>query len=360
MSKLLILTAVLILAMLLGPVFINNPGYIKIVAAGYTIEMTLLGLFVAVIAVVLVLKICLILLRKLAYWQQFSLNFFRGRRQRKARESFAIGLQAYARQQWPLASEELQHALLDPQYVNEKRMLASYASFYAGNSEHANELAAALTADESSTTFVQADLMLQQNKPGQACRLLAAHLDAAKTDPALGQLYLQALKQAGQWQTLLQTIPLSLTQQWFGKAEWPLQRYAVYPAALSQLSAQQGFSEESEIWQALPSKERKSAAAMLGLAWAQAQAGQCERAEQRLVQALTLEDLPAAWPYLKQIPLNNSVLKLRKEVQHWLRSSPSNGYIYAVLAYLAEQEGDREQASMAWQKVRQYNPELCR
>ena len=52
MSKLLLLAAILILAMLLGPVLINNPGYIKIIVAGYTIEMTLLGLLLAVVATV--------------------------------------------------------------------------------------------------------------------------------------------------------------------------------------------------------------------------------------------------------------------------------------------------------------------
>lgn len=359
MSKLLLLAAILILAMLLGPVLINNPGYIKIIVAGYTIEMTLLGLLLAVLATVLVLSVLGLIVRKLARWQHLSFNFFRSRRQRKARQAFATGLQAYARQQWQLASEQLQQSLQDAHYLNEKRMLASYASLYAGNSSKATELATALIADDSNSAFVQADLLLQQGQAGQACQILAAQLDAAAKDVALGQLYLQALQQAGQWRQLLQTVPQAINQHWFSKAQWQQQRFSIYPAALSQLSLQQGFSEEADYWQALPAKERKSAAAILGLAWAQAQSGLCEQAEQKLVQALTLPDLPAAWPYLRQIPLGRSVLKLRKAVQHWLRDNPANGQLFAVLAYLAEQEGDREQAQMAWQKVKQYQPDLC-
>lgn len=359
MSKLILLVIILLLAMLFGPLLVNNPGYVKIIVAGYTLEMTLLGLALALFAGAIVLTVCLVIIKKLARWQHLSFNFFRSRRQRKARQAFANGLQAYARQQWQLASEQLQSALAEPSYLTEKRMLASYASFYAGNSKAATELAAALIADDSNSAFVQADLLLQQGLAGQACKLLAPQLDAAADDKALGQLYLQALQQAGQWRQLLQTVPQAINQRWFSKAQWQQQRFALYPAALSQLSLQHGFSEEADYWQALPGKERKSAAAMLGLAWAQAQAGLCEPAEQKLVQALTFADLPAAWPYLRQIPLGLSVLKLRKAAQHWLRDNPANGYVFAVLAYLAEQEGDKDQAALAWQKVRQYQPDLC-
>lgn len=359
MSKLLLLTVLLILAMLLGPVLINNPGYIKIIVAGYTIEMTLLGLLLALFAAVIVFSVCAMLIRKLARWQHISFNFFRSRRERKARDAFARGLQAYARQQWQLASEQLQLALHDNSFLNEKRMLASYASLYAGNSSQATELAGALLAEDSNSAFVQADLLLQQGQAGQACQILASHLDATAKDGALGQLYLQALQQAGQWRQLLQTVPQAIQQRWFSKAQWQQQRFMIYPQALQQLSLQHGFSEDADFWQGLPTKERKSSAAMLGLAWAQAQIGLCEQAEQKLVQALTLDNLALAWPYLRQIPLGRCVLKLRKSVQHWLRDNPSNGYLFAVLAYLAEQEGDRDQAAMAWQKVKQYQPELC-
>ncbi|GGW69297.1 heme biosynthesis HemY N-terminal domain-containing protein [Alishewanella tabrizica] len=359
MSKLLALTAILILAMLGGPLLINNPGYIKIVVAGYTIEMTLLGLVLALFVLAIIVFTLYFMVKKLARWQHKSFSFLRGRRQRKARAAFASGLQAYARQQWQLASEQLQLSLQDGQYLNEKRMLASYASLYAGNSQQATTLAITLDTTDSNSAFVQADLLLQQGQPGQACQLLASHVNATNRDKALGQLYLQALQQAGQWRQLLHTIPLALQQQWFSKAEWPQQRFAMYPRAIAHLSMPQGFSAEADYWQTLPTKERKSSAAMLGVAWADAQAGLSEQAEQKLVQILTLGELPAAWPYLRQIPLGRSVLKLRKAVQHWLRDNPTNGYLFAVLAYLAEQEGDREQAAMAWQKVKQYQPELC-
>lgn len=359
MSKLFLLTALLILAMLLGPVLINNPGYIKIVVAGYTVEMTLLGLLLVLVVLAVLLYFFVSLVKKLARWQHLSFNFFRARRERKAKHAFAAGLQAYARQQWQLASEQLQYALQDPYCENEKRMLASYASLYAGRSDQAAALATALVADDSNSAFVQADLLLQQGQAGQACQVLAAHLDAAAKDGALGQLYMQALQQAGQWRQLLQTVPQAINQRWYSKAQWQQQRFMLYPMAIAQLSAQQGFSEEADFLQDLPSKERKSAAALLGLAWAQAQVGLCEQAEQKLVNALSISDLAAAWPYLRQVPLGRSVLKLRKMVQQWLRDNPTNGYLFAVLAYLAEQEGDREQAAIAWQKVKQYQPELC-
>ncbi|WNO59595.1 hypothetical protein [Rheinheimera sp. MMS21-TC3] len=89
-----------------------------------------------------------------------------------------------------------------------------------------------------------------------------------------------------------------------------------------------------------------------------AQSGQNEAAEKLLVSQLQLDELPLVLPYLRKIPLGKSVLKLRKQAQHWLRDHASNGYVYALLAYLAEQEGEPQQAEIAWHKARQYEPRL--
>jgi uncharacterized protein HemY len=71
MSKLLLLTLILILAMLLGPVLINNPGYIKLIVAGYSVEMTLLGLVIALAIAWLAGYLLFIVLRQVARWQKW-------------------------------------------------------------------------------------------------------------------------------------------------------------------------------------------------------------------------------------------------------------------------------------------------
>ena len=126
--------------------------------------------------------------------------------------------------------------------------------------------------------------------------------------------------------------------------------------ALSQLGK---FDESQSWWSALPAKDRKSVAVVLGKAWAQAAQGQADQAEQLLLSHLALNDLPAAWPALSQIPLGRSVLQLRKQVQHWLRDHGNNGYLYAVLAYCSEQEGERASAEQSWKKAIQFAPELA-
>ncbi|WP_333608446.1 heme biosynthesis protein HemY [Arsukibacterium sp.] len=356
MSKALLLIILLAAAMLLGPVLVNNPGYIKVVLAGYSLEMTLLGLLLVLLLGILLLALCWKLFAHVLRIQHLSFNFFRWRRQRKAQQAFTLGLQAYTRQQWPLASEQLQLALRDPFMADEKRIFASYAAFYAGEQATASELAAALPEGRANSSYVQADLLLQQGKAGQACALLQAQLAESPKDNGLGQLYLYALQQAGQWQQMLEQVPLALKYQWFSKQQWQQQRFTLYPQAISELSLQQAFSEQAAYWQALPAKERKSAAAALGMAWALAQQGKYEQAELKLLRSLTLEELPLAWPSLRQIPLGQSVLKLRKQAQQWLKNHGSDAQLYALLAYLAEQEGDTEQAAQAWHKARQYQP----
>jgi len=358
MMRWLLLILALALAMFVGPALINNPGYIKIVIAGKVFEMTALGLFVILAITAFALWLLVKLLRKLLRLQHVSFNFLRWRRQRKAQQAYELGVQAYAKQQWQLASQHLTRACADDFMAEEKRLLAAYAAFYAGDTAQANAHIAALPGDNNSTVFVQADLLLQQAQAGQACALLADKVNADTDDKGLGQLYMFALQQAGQWQQLLQLVPVALKQHWFDKDKWRQQRFNIYPAAISQLSQQQRFDEQADYWQNLPSKERKSTAANVGRAWAMAQSGQCEAAEKLLLSHLQLVELPLVLPHIRQIPLGRCVLKLRKQVQHWLRDNNSNGYLYALLAYLSEQEGELEQAELALQKARQYEPQL--
>ena len=358
MIKAIILIVVLALAMFLGPVVTNNPGYLKLVLAGYVIEMTALGFVIVLrdrlLAIMLVVKLLKYLLRI----QHGSFNFFRSRRQKKAQQAFANGLHAYARRQWPKAASELQLALQAGAFSHEKRFLAAYAAFYAGDYQQANTLIAELAADDPNRQYLEADMLLHQGQTRQAVLVLESLLLQPPVDAALGQLYLRALQQAGLWQPLLSAAGRAATEHWFDKNSWQVQRFAIYPQAVRHLAAEAGFDQQQDYWQALPAKERKSAAAAVGLAWAEANAGHPDAAEKRLVAALSLADVAPAWPHLRQIALGRSVLRLRKQVQHWLRDNSSNGYLYAILAYLAEQEGEPQQAQQAWQKARQYQPEL--
>ena len=358
MIRWLLLILALAAAMLFGPSLVNNPGYIKVILAGKVFEMTALGLIVMILLAAVVLWLLSVVLRKLLRLQHVSFNFLRWRRQRKAQQAYELGLQAYAKQQWQLADQYFAKALHDDFMQDEKRLLAAYAAFYAGNVGRANSYIAELPEAHDSTVFVQADILLQQGKAGQACALLGARVSADTEDKGLGQLYLYALQQAGQWQQLLQMVPAALKQQWFDKEKWQQQRFNIYPAAISQLSQQQKFDETADYWQNLPSKERKSTAANIGRAWAMAQNGQNDAAEKLLLSHLQLAELPMLLPYIRQIPLGKSVLKLRKQAQHWLREHSSNGYLYALLAYLAEQEGELQQAELAWSKARQYEPQF--
>lgn len=358
MIKAILLIVVLALAMFLGPVLTNNPGYIKLVLAGYVIEMTALGFAIVLVAALLVLVLLFKLVHHLLRIQHFSFNFFSSRRERKARLAFASGLRAYARRQWPQAASQLQQSLTAGGFSHEKRFLAAYAAFYAGDYDQAKNLVAELAEDDPSRQYLEAEMLLHQGHASQAVLILEALLQQPPVDIALGQLYLRALQQAGQWQPLLTAAGRAATGHWFDKASWQQQRFAIYPQAIRHLAGDSGFDQQQDYWQALPAKERKSAAAALGLASAEANAGQADAAEKRLVAALSLTDIAPAWPHLRQITLGRSVLRLRKQIQHWLRDNPSNGYLYAVLAYLAEQEGEPLQAQQAWQKARQYQPEL--
>ncbi len=359
MMRLLLLVLLLALAMWFGPLVLAQPGYVRIVVAGYTLEMTLVGLLSCLLLVMLLSWLVLRLLRFVWLLPSRSWRFWQWRRRQKAEQAFQQGLRAFARQQWQDASALLQQSLQHHQHQQEKQMLAGYAAFYAGQKQLAEQLVQALPESDANTWFVKADLLIQQGRAAEAAQLLQPRMEQQSTACGLGQLYLYSLQQAEQWQSLLEQVPTALKQRWFSKSQWAVQRYQIYPKAISSLVQQGQFSEQADYWQQLPGKERKSVAAAIGRAWAKANQGQTEQAERLLVNTLALADVELAWPYLRQIPLGSSVLQLRKQVQHWLRDHAANGYLYAVLSWLAAQEGELEQARLAWKKALQYQPDLA-
>jgi heme biosynthesis-associated TPR repeat protein len=359
MIRLALLIAILGLAMLLGPVLANHPGYVMLVVAGVTIEATFIGLMLVLLLTGLACWLSWVLCKRLFDLPRLSFSFLRSRKERRARQALQQGMLAFVRQDWQSADQYFSVAKAEPEWQKMKQIMACYSAQKHGDLAKANQLAAALEADDPDNWLVVADLYLQQQQPARAVGFLAAKIVSQPKDSKLGRLWLQALAAAGQWQTLLEQVPLALKQQWYSKAQWQQVRYQLYPVAIEGLAAQGQFDENAVYWQQLPAKERKSLAATLGKVWAKAASGQPEAAEKLLLDSLALADLTLAWPVLQQIPLGRSVLQLRKQAQHWLRDHSNNGYLYAVLSYCAAQEGEAEQAAHAWQKALQYQPELA-
>ncbi len=359
MIRLALLITILGLAMLLGPVLANHPGYVMLVVAGVTIEATFVGLMLVLLLTGLACWLSWVLCKRLFDLPRLSFSFLRSRKERRARQAFQQGMLAFVRQDWQSADQYFSIAKAEPEWQKMKQIMACYSAQKHGDLAKANQLAAALEADDADNWLVVADLYLQQQQPARAVSFLSDKIVAQPKDSKLGRLWLQALTAAGQWQTLLEQVPLALKQQWYSKAQWQQLRYQLYPVAIQGLAAQGQFDENAAYWQQLPAKERKSIAATLGKVWAKAVAGQPEQAEKLLLDSLALADLTLAWPVLQQIPLGRSVLQLRKQAQHWLRDHSNNGYLYAVLSYCATQEGEADQAAHAWQKALQYQPELA-
>lgn len=346
------------LAMLLGPVLANNPGYVMIVVAGITIEATFVGLMLVLLGAGFAWWGLWWLLKRLFHLPRISFSFLRSRKERRARQALQQGVLAFARQDWQNAHQLFEIAKSEPLWDKARLTMASYSALRAGEMARANQRAAELDPDDADTSLLLADLWLFQGDAVKAVAAVAPQIALAPKNQPLGRCYLAALQQAGQWQTLLEQVPTAIKHQWFSKNQWAQYRYQLYPQAISALAQQGLFDEQASYWQNLSAKERKSVAATLGKVWALALSGQVESAEKLLLETLALADLPLAWRVIQQIPLGRSVLQLRKQIQHWLRDHSNNAYLYAMLSYCATQEGEAEQAAASWQKALQYQPEL--
>lgn len=358
MIRLIFAVVVFGLAMLIGPVLSNHPGYVMLVVGGITVEATLVGFLLALTVFLIGLWLLWWLFQRLFHLPKLSFGFLRSRSERRGRRAFKDGLLAYARQDFTAAHQAFQLARADDDWQQIKGVMAAYSAQLSGQSMLANQTAAALDQDEPDNWVVAADLLLRQQNPAAAVQYLQNKVDRFGRHSLLGELWLTALRDAGQWQTLLEQIPQALKQQWFSKTQWQQLRYQLYPVAVQGLAQKGQFDEQASYWQNLPARERKSLAANLGRAGALAVQGQAEQAEKLLLDNLSLQDLPQAWDALRQLPLGRAVLQLRKQAQHWLRDHANHAHLYALLAYCASQEGESEQAQQAWLKATQYAPAL--
>lgn len=350
----------LALAMLLGPVLANHPGYVMVVIAGITIEATFVGLMLVLTGTLLGCWGLWWLLKRLFHLPKLSFSFLRSRKERRAREALHQGILAFARQDWQHANQLFDVAKAEPDWQKAMQVMACYSAQRCGDAAKANQRAALLDPEDTDSALVISDLLLQQGDAAKAVAHLQPKIALQQKNHLLGRSYLQALQQAQLWQLLLEQVPLALKHQWLTKPQWQQYRYQLYPAAISGLADLGQFDEQAAYWNNLPAKERKSVAATLGKVWAKAAAGDTDNAEKMLLDVLALTDLPLAFAVIDQIPLGRSVLQLRKQVQHWMRDHSNHPYLYAMLSYCAAQEGEAEQAQLAWQKALQYQPDLVR
>ena len=96
---------VLGLAMLLGPIIVNNPGYIMLVVGGVTVEATLVNLLILLALAGFVFWLCLWTVKRLLNLRHISFSFLRSRKTRRARRAFEQGMLAYARHDFTRANQ---------------------------------------------------------------------------------------------------------------------------------------------------------------------------------------------------------------------------------------------------------------
>jgi uncharacterized protein HemY len=358
MMRIALLLLILVVAMLLGPILANHPGYVMLVVGGITIEATLVSVFFMAALAWGSLWLLKTLLTKLFHLPKVSFSFLRSRQRRRAMQALEDAQFAYVRGDWSAASERFSLAqtklTLDPLQA----AMASYAALQCNHGQLALSIALAQDKNQIRSLRLQSDVYMKLQQPQQVVALLQPIFADGCRDTELAEVFLMSLRDSQMWQLLLDNIQTSLQQKWFTRDQWQQLRFAFYPYALQGL-AQQGHAEtEAASWQALPAKERKSTAAQLGQVWVLAQQGQTADAEQKLLSWLTLDQLASVWPVLCQIPLGTSVVQLRKQIQLWLKEQGNHGYGYAVMAYCAQQEGETEVARQAWQKAISFQPAL--
>ena len=211
MLKILLLFALLIAGIVLGPMIAGHQGYVLIQTDNYNIETSVTGLVIILILAMVVLFAIEWLLRRIFRTGAHTRGWFVGRKRRRARKQTEQALLKLAegdyQQVEKLMAKNADHA--EQPVVN--YLLAAEAAQQRGDEARANqhlERATELAGDDLiPVEITRVRLQLARNENHAARHGIDKLLEITPRHPEVLRLAEQAYTRTGAWQSLLDIIP---------------------------------------------------------------------------------------------------------------------------------------------------------
>lgn len=351
MLKVLLLFALLLAGIVLGPILAGHQGYVLFQTDNYDIETSVTGLVIILVLALLVMFAIEWLLRRIFRTGAHTRGWFAGRKRRRARKQTELALLKLAegdyQQVEKLMSKNADHA--EHPVVN--YLLAAEAAQQRGDEARANqhlERAAELSEkDPIPVEITRVRLQLARNENHAARHGVDKLLEITPRHPEVLRLAEQAYVRTGAWTSLLDIIP-SMTKADVSDEEHreALQQQA-WIGMMDQARADQGSEGLKSWWKNQSRKTRQQVALQVAMAEHLIECDDHDTAQEIILEGLKRQyddRLVLVIPRLK----TNNPQQIEKVLRQQIKTQGDRPLLWSSLGQSLMKHGEWQEATLAF------------
>ncbi|MDU2941254.1 MAG: protoheme IX biogenesis protein HemY [Enterobacteriaceae bacterium] len=360
MIKVLLLFALLLAGIVLGPIVAGHQGYVLIQTDNYNIETSVTGLVIILVLAMVVLFAVEWLLRRIMRTGAHTRGWFTGRKRRRARKQTEQALLKLAegdyQQVEKLMSKNADHA--EQPVVN--YLLAAEAAQQRGDEARANqhlERAAELAGnDVIPVDITRTRLHLARNENHAARREVDRLLEVAPRHPEVLRLAEQAYIRTGAWSSLLEIIP-SMAKANVGDEEHraALEQQA-WIGLMDQARADQGSEGLKAWWKNQSRKTRRQIPLQVAMADHLIECNDHDTAQQIIIDGLKRQYDDRLTLLIPRLKTNNPE-QLEKILRQQIKTAGDRPLLWSTLGQSLMKHGEWQEASLAFRAALKQRPD---
>lgn len=360
MLKILLLFALLIAGIVIGPIISGHQGYVLIQTDNYNIETSVTGLAIVLILTMVVLFAIEWLLRRIFRTSAHTRGWFVGRKRRRARKQTEQALLKLAegdyQQVEKLMAKNADHA--EQPVVN--YLLAAEAAQQRGDEARANqhlERATDLAGDDLiPVEIARVRLQLARNENHAARHGIDKLLEITPRHPEVLRLAEQAYTRTGAWHSLLDIIPSMAKANVSDEEHRAALEQQAWIGLMDKTLADRGSEGLREWWKNQSRKTRGQVALQVAMANLLIESDDHDTAQQIIIDGLKKQYDDRLVMLIPRLKTNNPE-QLEKVLRQQIKAVGDRPLLWSTLGQSLMRHGEWQEASIAFRAALKQRPD---
>lgn len=360
MLKILLLFALLIAGIVVGPIISGHQGYVLIQTDNYNIETSVTGLAIIMILTMVVLFAIEWLFRRIFRTGAHTRGWFVGRKRRRARKQTEQALLKLAegdyQQVEKLMAKNADHA--EQPVVN--YLLAAEAAQQRGDEARANqhlERATELAGDDLiPVEIARVRLQLARNENHAARHGIDKLLEITPRHPEVLRLAEQAYTRTGAWNSLLDILPSMAKANVSDEEHRTALEQQAWIGLMDQTLADRGSDGLREWWKNQNRKTRSQVPLQVAMASLLIESDDHDTAQQIIIDGLKKQYDDRLVMLIPRLKTNNPE-QLEKVLRQQIKSVGDRPLLWSTLGQSLMRHGEWQEASIAFRAALKQRPD---
>lgn len=346
---LLLIIAIVITGLAVGPAFVDYDGYFLIALESGTYQLSIFGFVVALVTLFLVLWLSILIIKKIIDVLAGSQDWLFGFSRRRKQKAFTQGLISLAEGNVEKAQKSL-NKIVGEDFDGLNLLALAEAETQLGNKDRAREIW--ISAAQIPETALAAHLsickdFILENKCEQALTYINELDDKIQDEIAIIKLWARCLDETSKYSVLKQKLP-----KWkkvLGK-DYDYWSLIASKGEFAEVASKDGANQLKRMWQSLPRSTRKEPGQIAAYAQQLIDQGMHEDAQIVLVESQKSSPNPLLYGLYRQLK-NLQTNKAIKQLESWLKHDDKNVDMLSTLGQLAYNMDDNLLAEKALSKA---------